>query len=98
MTRYEANRVDLKTASTDPSIVVLSENSYPGWRVYVDDQASEILRVDYNLRGVQVPAGEHRVSFVYRPWSVMGGLLVSLLTATVLIVLSVGRKSVNAAH
>ncbi len=98
VTRYEANRIDLKTASTDPSIVVLSENSYPGWRVYVDDQASEILRVDYNLRGVQVPAGEHRVSFIYRPWSVMGGLLVSLLTATVLIVLSVGRKSVNAAH
>ena len=39
------------------------------------------FRVNYALRGVLVPAGTHKISFVYRPWSVMGGLLISLLTA-----------------
>lgn len=77
VTRYEANRVDLKTASPGPSILVLSENYYPGWRVYVDDETTDTLRVDYNLRGVRVPAGQHRVSFIYRSNSVLIGGAIS---------------------
>jgi len=37
--------------------------------------------VNYALRGVLVPAGTHQISFVYCPWSVIGGWLISLLTA-----------------
>lgn len=88
ITAYEPNRVNLQTHSSGKSILVLSENDYPGWRVYVDGQSADLLRVNYALRGVQLPAGDHQVSFVYRPWSVMGGLLLSLLTAAGLIVLS----------
>lgn len=84
ITRYEANRVDVKTEADAPSILVLAENHYPGWRAYVDGAASGVLRVDYNLRGVFVPAGKHEVRFVYRPKSVLIGLAVSLLTAAAL--------------
>ena len=88
ITAYEPNRVNLQTHSSGNSILVLSENDYPGWRVYVDGQSADLLRVNYALRGVMLPAGDHQVSFVYRPWSVMGGLLLSLLTAAGLIDLS----------
>jgi len=88
ITKYEANRVELQTHSSGNSILVLSENYYPGWRVEVDGQTAELLRVNYALRGVVIPAGDHQVSFVYRPWSTMGGLLLSLITAAALIVLS----------
>jgi uncharacterized membrane protein YfhO len=91
ITTYEANRVTLQTHSSGTSILVLSENDYPGWRVYVDGQSAEVMRVNFALRGVVIPTGEHQVSFVYRPWSVMGGFLLSLLTAIVLIVLSVSK-------
>lgn len=97
ITKYEPNRVDVQTQSSGSSILVLSENDYPGWRVYIDGQSAEVLRVNYGLRGVVIPAGEHAVSFVYRPWSVMGGLVLSLFTATALIALSVRRKRVSAA-
>jgi hypothetical protein len=43
-----------------------------------------VLRVDYNLRGVFVPAGAHEVRFVYRPKSALIGLAVSLVTAAAL--------------
>jgi hypothetical protein len=98
ITTYEPNRVNLQTHSSGNSILVLSENDYPGWRVYVDGQSAEVLRVNYCLRGVMIPSGEHQVSFVYRPWSVMGGLLLSLLTGAALIVLSVGRRNVATGH
>ena len=84
ITRYEPNRVDVKTEASRPSILVLSENHYPGWRAYVDGRRVDVLRVDYNLRAVALAGGAHQISFVYRPWSVMIGFLVSLLTALVL--------------
>ncbi len=88
ITAYEPNRVSLVTHSSGNSILVLSENDYPGWRAYIDGQSAEVLRVNFALRGVQIPGGDHQVSFVYRPWSVMSGLLLSLLTGAGLIVLS----------
>lgn len=86
--RHDPNRVEVKTASQTATILVLSDNHYPGWRTYVDGRAVETLRVDYNLRGVPLVAGEHRVEFVYRPKSVLIGLLLTLLTAVVLAVFS----------
>lgn len=86
VTLHEPNRVEVQTASGAPSILVLSENYFPGWLAYVDGGAAETLRVDYNLRGVVLPAGEHTVEFVYRPKSVLYGLLVSLLTLAALLV------------
>jgi hypothetical protein len=95
ITRYEPNRVNLQTHSSSNSVLVLSENDYPGWRVYVDGQSADLLRVNYAQRGVLVPGGDHQVSFVYRPWSVMGGFLVSLFAAIGLVLL-VRRKSERA--
>jgi hypothetical protein len=105
VTRYEANRVDVKTEADAPSILVLAENHYPGWRAYVDGESAGVLRVDYNLRGVFVPAGAHEVRFVYRPKSALIGLAISLLAAAALAFvafapslrpLRLGKDSLNA--
>jgi hypothetical protein len=85
ITKYEPNRVSLKSYSTGTSILVLSENHYPGWRAYVDGRATDTLRVNYNLRGVELSPGEHQIEFVYRPKSVIIGFLVSLLTLAALL-------------
>jgi hypothetical protein len=97
ITTYEPSQINLQTHSGGTSILVLSENDYPGWRAYIDGQSVDVLRVNYGLRGVLVPPGEHHVSFAYRPWSVMGGLLLSLLTVGALIGLSRGGRKVAAA-
>jgi uncharacterized membrane protein YfhO len=72
--------VTVKTKSAQPSILILSANHFPGWRAYVDGNFVTNLRVDYNLRGVVLPAGEHTVEFIYRPKSVLIGAVISLLT------------------
>lgn len=92
VTRHEPNRVEVRTESVAPAILILSANHYPGWRAYVDGQSVEVMRVNYNQRGVAVPAGNHLVQFVYRPKSVLLGLFISLLTLTTLM-LWVGRPS-----
>jgi hypothetical protein len=88
ITRHDPNRVEVKTAAQAPRILVLGDNHYPGWLTYVDGSKVETLRVDYNLRGVPLPAGEHRVEFVYRPKSVLGGLAISIFVLVVLVLWS----------
>jgi hypothetical protein len=85
ITRHEPNRVTVNTKSISPAILVLSENHYPGWRAYVDGKSVNVIRVNYNQRGVALPPGRHVVEFVYRPKSVMIGLAVSLLTLVLLL-------------
>jgi hypothetical protein len=74
------NNVSITTKSAAPSILILSENHYPGWKAYVDSRPVETLRVDYNLRGVILTAGQHHVEFLYRPKSVLLGVAISLLS------------------
>jgi SAM-dependent methyltransferase len=85
ITRHEPNRVEVKTESVARSILVLADNFYPGWRAKVDGRRAKISRVNYNQRGVIVPAGSHTVSFVYQPKSVLYGLIISVAALLVLI-------------
>jgi uncharacterized membrane protein YfhO len=84
--QFDPNSVMVKTKSAQPSILVLSANHFPGWRAYVDGEFVTNLRVDYNLRGVVLPAGEHTVEFIYRPKSVLIGVVISLLTLIGLVI------------
>jgi Bacterial membrane protein YfhO len=79
------NRVDVATDSFTPSLLVLADNYYPGWRAEVDGRAARIMRVNYNQRGVALPAGRHLVTFSYQPGSVLTGLLVSGLSLVLLL-------------
>jgi hypothetical protein len=91
--KHEPNRVAVQTTSQSPTILMLSENFFPGWRAYVDGNRAEILRVNYNLRGVVLSQGEHVVEFVYRPTSVLIGFLLSLLVSVLLILWAAGFLS-----
>jgi hypothetical protein len=82
--RHDPNRVEVRTECAVPSLLVLSENYYPGWRALVDGKSGEILRVNYNQRGVALPAGNHLVTFNYQPRSLLAGLAVSLLALATL--------------
>ncbi len=80
------NRVQVATDSFTPSLLVLADNYYPGWRAEVDGRAARLMRVNYNQRGVALPAGRHVVAFSYQPASVLIGLLVSGLSVMLLLI------------
>lgn len=67
VTAYDDNSVSIEAESPAEGILVLSEVFYPGWRATVDGTETEILRTDYNLRGIVFPPGRHRVEFRFMP-------------------------------
>jgi len=83
VTKYGPHRVEIEVGMTDPGVLVLSDTHYPGWQVTVDGLPSQLLRVNYALRGVYLPSGNHRVVFRFAPRFFQLGLL---STGTTLIV------------
>lgn len=78
------NSVRLAADLDGDGLLVLTEQYFPGWRVEVDGQPRELLRVDSIFRGVVLEAGEHEVVFRYRAASLTMGLALTLLAAAVL--------------
>lgn len=85
-------RLRISADASAPGILVVADADYPGWEARVDGAAQPLLRADYALRGVALPAGHHEVELRYRPRAVYGGLAVSLLAMLALIGLAaIGR-------
>jgi hypothetical protein len=78
--------LSLRVKTDAPCILVLGEVAYPGWRATVDGAPVPILIADAILRGIALPAGEHRVELTFRPLLVTLGLLVSGVTLLAVLV------------
>ena len=79
LVRYEDERVVAVASARRPSLLVLTDVHYPGWKATVDGRPAEVERVNHLLRGVVVPAGTHRVELRYEPLSWRIGWIVSCL-------------------
>ena len=70
-TVYKPNELHYKTISRNGGLAVFSEIYFPwGWTATVDGKEVPVGRVNYVLRALQLPAGEHTVVFRFDPQSV----------------------------
>ena len=82
---YSAERVDLRSEADAPGYLVLTDAYYPGWNAYVDGQPASIRRANVMFRAVELPAGQHTVTFHYEPAWLWPGAAISLLAAGALL-------------
>lgn len=103
MTLYSPNELKYTSVSDRDGLAVFSEIYYPdGWKAWIDGKETEILRADYALRALYVPAGNHEIVFRYSPDSIRTGMIISyvcsgiiLLAIVALICVFVLRKNKN---
>jgi len=69
LTSYEANALSFDAQTSADRLAVFSDIYYPGWRCTIDGQPADILRANYVLRAVVIPAGKHKVEFTFDPQS-----------------------------
>jgi hypothetical protein len=60
---YAPKDVVLSATATMPSVLLLNDKYDPHWSVTVDGKPAALLRCNFLMRGVQVPAGTHTVKF-----------------------------------
>ncbi len=77
--RYRLNDVSIDVETATPALLRLADLWYPDWVASVDGRRVEILKADYLLRAVAVPAGRHRVEFRFESGAVRRGLAYSLV-------------------
>jgi len=83
-TALSSNSVSYETHASHPTLVVFSEIYYPGWRATIDGKEAPILRADYVLRAMQVPAGSHKIEMTFQPTSVATTETIAYVALTVL--------------
>jgi uncharacterized membrane protein YfhO len=80
---YAPKGIVLRAKAETPGILLLNDRFDPNWKVFVDGRPETLLRCNYIMRGVQVPAGEHRIEFRFTPSMVwvyvsLAAILISL--------------------
>ena len=97
---YEANQLRYEIESKDGGVVVFSDIYYPGWTATVSGEATPVVRANYILRAIKVPAGKHEVVMTFDPQTVhtteaiaYGALiLLALITLAKIITFIISKK------
>ncbi|HYX42600.1 MAG TPA: YfhO family protein, partial [Pyrinomonadaceae bacterium] len=95
---YEPTRLLIETDAPTPTVLVVSEIFYPGWKATVDKQPVPISLADYLLRGVALPAGAHTIEMRYTAPAARNGALISALTLLLLCALGIYAWRTSAAQ
>lgn len=83
------DHMEYEALCNGPQFAVFSEIYYPkGWNAYIDGKPAEYVRTNYVLRGMQLPAGKHKVEFRFEPESVKQGNTIMYISSF-LVLLSV---------
>lgn len=76
---YTPNRITINALTNGATLLVLSDNFYPGWKASVNGKDAEILRTNYTFRGVVIPEGKSSIEFNYLPQSLIIGTYLALI-------------------
>ncbi|WP_166385126.1 YfhO family protein [Polaribacter sp. 11A2H] len=88
---YDVTTLTYQAKTTKEQFAVFSEIYYKdGWNAYVDGKLTPHVRVNYVLRGMTIPAGEHTIEFKFEPKVIQQGKIISLASYALLILITAG--------
>ncbi len=88
---YAPNQLTYHVEARKAGLAVFSEIYYPdGWKAYIGEQEADILQVNYILRGLQIPEGQHKVIFKFEPKAYTVGNSIMLVSNVLLLVILLG--------
>lgn len=103
--KYDVTELTYQSSAQKEQFAVFSEIFYDkGWNAYIDNKLVPHYNVNYVLRGMKIPAGNHRIVFKFEPKVIQKGGLISLSSYGLLLFIAVGwifyerKKATNNVH
>ena len=91
LTKYSLNALSYESFSNQNEFAVFSEIYYKdGWNAYIDGELKPHLNVNYVLRGLEIPAGNHHIEFKFEPKVIQTGSTISLMSYVLLFLIPLG--------
>ncbi len=88
--------IEYQSSSKADQFAVFSEIYYtPGWKAYADGKELSIIPTNYVLRGVEIPAGEHKITFEFKPSSFYTSTKLMIFSSLVIWLLIIGAVVQN---
>jgi hypothetical protein len=82
----KANQLIYSSKTDSNQFAVFSEAFYNnGWQAYVDNKPVSHFKVNYLLRGMEMPKGTHEIKFEFKPEVINTGFYLSLLSYLIFI-------------
>lgn len=88
---YQPNYIKYTSNNQNEGFAVFSEMYYGnGWNAYIDGNLKPHCKVNYALRGLQIPKGKHTIEFKFEPKVVKTGSQIALASSVILFLLIIG--------
>jgi hypothetical protein len=88
---YKPNYLKYTSNNSNYGFAVFSEIYYKdGWKATIDGKEAAIYRVNYTLRGLEIPKGKHTIEFKFEPEVVKTGSTIALFSSIGMILLIIG--------
>ena len=79
--KNSSSHISYNFESLSEQLIVFSEIYYPsGWQVYLNGEKTNYFDINYLLRGMVVPKGDHLIEFHFSPKIVKTGINIRLIT------------------
>jgi uncharacterized membrane protein YfhO len=66
-----------------PGWLVISQARYPGWKARIDGVEVPLLRANYAFNAIALPRGTSEIEYSYEPASLRLGILLSVASALI---------------
>jgi len=90
---YKPNHLTYSSNTASDQFAVFSEIWYgpdKGWQAYLDGEPVDHIRVNYLLRGMKIPPGQHKVEFKFEPAVYSRGKTISFISSLLILLGLIG--------
>jgi len=88
---YKPNYLKYTSNNPNDGFAIFSEIYYKnGWKATIDGKETGIFRVDYTLRGMDIPKGKHIIEFKFEPQVIQTGSTITLISSLGMLLLLIG--------
>ena len=81
----DASHARVRVDTPHGGVLVLTQRAEPGWSVAIDGREANARVYDRMFLAATVPAGKHEILWTFRPFSLIAGALISVVTLVTLL-------------